>query len=149
MLAPVKNDVDGVPRIFSIVLNRLLLVETVAVFRLLVNIGVNIRLLLLIDITLTTDISVDGVTVFAVVVIVACNVEVLIAVVSDADSFVDVTGFCNVLVVTSEIDNENYSSRLVDLLSGVKRALPRVLLDNEQSICEWNAKGKFEIKSEF
>lgn len=110
MLAPVKNDVeadtDEVPRIFSIVPNRLLLVETVAVFRLLVSVGVNIRLLLLIDIT---DIFVDGVTVFAIVVIVACNVVFLIALVSDADSFVDVTGFCNILVVTSEIDNENCS----------------------------------------
>lgn len=111
MLAPVKNDVeadaDDVPRIFSIVLNRLLLVETVAVFRMLVSVCVNIRLLLLIDIT---DIFiVDGVTVFAVVVIVACNVVVLIAVVSDADSFVDVTGFCNILVVTSEIHNDNCS----------------------------------------
>lgn len=109
MLAPLKNDVeadaDDVPRIFSIVLNRLLLVETVVVFRLVLSDGVNIRLLLLIDIT---DIFVDGVTVFAVVVIVACNVVVLIAVVSDADSFVDVTGFCNILV-TSEIDNENCS----------------------------------------
>lgn len=110
MLAPVKNDAeadaDDVPRIFSIVLNRLLLIETVAVFRLLMSVGVNIRQLLLIDIT---DIFVDGVTVFAVVVIVACSVVVLIAVVSDADSFVDVTGFSNILVVTSEIDNENCS----------------------------------------
>lgn len=114
MLAPVKDDVEadveGVPRIFSMVLNRLLLVvllvETVAVFRLLMSVGANIRQLLLIDIT---DIFVDGVTVFAVVVIVACNVVVLIAVVSDDDSFVDVTGFCNIVVVTSEIDNENCS----------------------------------------
>ena len=114
MLAPVKDDVEadveGVPRIFSMVLNRLLLVvllvETVAVFRLLMSVGANIRQLLLIDIT---DIFVDGVTVFAVVVIVACSVVVLIAVVSDADSFVDVTGFSNILVVTSEIDNENCS----------------------------------------
>lgn len=108
MLAPVKDDVeadaDGVPRIFSMVLNRLILVDTVAVFRLLMSVGANIRQLLLIDIT---DIFVDGVTVFAVVVIVACNVVVLIAVVSDDDSFVDVTGFCNIVVVTSEIDNEN------------------------------------------
>lgn len=108
MLAPVKDDVeadaDGVRRIFSMVLNRLILVETVAVFRLLMSVGANIRQLLLIDIT---DIFVDGVTVFAVVVIVASNVVVLIAVVSDDDSFVDVTGFCNIVVVTSEIDNEN------------------------------------------
>ena len=94
VLAPVKNDVeadaDDVPRIFSIVLNRLLLVETVAVFRLLMSVDVNIRQLLLIDIT---DIFVDGVAVFVVVVIVAWSVVVLIAVVSDADSFVDVTGF--------------------------------------------------------
>lgn len=110
MLAPVKDDVetdaDGVPRIFSMVLNRLLLIETVALFRLLMSVGVNIQQLLLINIT---DIFVDGVTVFAVVVIVACSVVVLIAVVSDADSFVDVTGFSNILVVTSEIDNENFS----------------------------------------
>lgn len=86
----VEADADDVPRIFSIVLNRLLLVETVAVFRLLMSVDVNIRQLLLIDIT---DIFVDGVAVFVVVVIVAWSVVVLIAVVSDADSFVDVTGF--------------------------------------------------------
>ena len=110
VIAPVKNDVetdkdaDSVPRIFSIVLIRLLLVEILSVFRMLVSFGVNIPLLLLIDIT---DIFVEGVIVFDVVVIFAFNAVVVMAVVSDAESFVDVTSFCNILVVTSEIDNEN------------------------------------------
>ena len=110
VIAPVKNDVetdkdaDSVPRIFSIVLIRLLLVEILFVFRMLVSFGVNIPLLLLIDIT---DIFVEGVIVFDVVVIFAFNAVVVMAVVSDAESFVDVTSFCNILVVTSEIDNEN------------------------------------------
>lgn len=88
-------------------MNSLLLVETVSVFRLLVSVGIKILVVLVTDIA---DIFVDDVTVFVVVVVIVVgNFVVVITVFSDADRFADETGFCNTLVVMSEIVNENYS----------------------------------------
>ena len=159
VLAPVKNDTeadkdaDSVPRILSIVLNRLLLVEIFSVFLMLVSFGVNIPLLLFIDIT---DIFVEGLTVFDVVVIVAFNVVVVIAVVSDANSFVNVTGFCNIVVVTSEIDNEKLQLTFVRPFQQCKKSTAFVcrLLDNKSGKnaarmqCLREHKKKFEINTE-